>query len=111
VNDPGWEKITDAIDAKFGVTDHGRRTEPLEDNAELTQTVTHIVFSAGGEQYKMERVARPAVIDRKTHYHRAAGSLVRYENIYDPDSLTFKTLLYRRVGGDWVEIDPSQLAL
>ncbi|HSX48189.1 MAG TPA: hypothetical protein VLF41_01645 [Candidatus Nanoarchaeia archaeon] len=110
-DDPGWDRIADAIDAKFGITKHGKRTEPLEDNTELEQQVSFIQFEKDGEEFMMERIASPAILDRKTHYHKAAGSGVRYENVYDPEAVSFKTRLLKRDGDEWEEISPDQLAL
>ena len=109
--DPGWDKIVDAIDVRFGIDRHGRRQEPLPDNQELTQTITFIEFQKGGQTYRMERIARPAVTDRKSIYHKAAGSGVRFENVYDPDATTFRTQLLKQAGDDWEEVDPTELAL
>jgi hypothetical protein len=112
MNDTGWDKLTDAIDAKFGIADHGRHTEPLPDNPDLTQQVAWISFVKDGQTYKLERIARPAVIDRKTHYHKAATGGIRYENIYDPENTTFVSKLYNQdSAGEWMELDPSELSL
>jgi hypothetical protein len=111
MKDPGWDKIVEAIDAKFGIEDHGRRTEPLPDNPELTQQVAWICFNKAGSKFKIERIARPAVLDRKTHYHKASTGGVRYENIYDPESTSFVTQMYRQEGEEWAEIDPAELSL
>lgn len=112
MQDTGWDKIVDAIDAKFGIAEHGRYSEPLEDKPDLEQQIRFICFNRGGQRYKLERLAHPAIIDRKTHYHKAAGGGVRYENIYDPQNTSFKTKFYRQSDdGEWTEIDPGQLAL
>lgn len=111
MNDSAWDRIVDAIDARFGVTDHGRSTEPLEDNPDLNQEVAFICFNKGGLTYRVERIARPAILERKSHYHKAAGSGVRFENIYDPDNLSFKTVFYIKEGDDWREIEPEEIGV
>jgi hypothetical protein len=111
MDDNGWDKIVDAIDTKFGINKHGRRTEPLEDRPDLEQKVSFIEFEKGGETFKMERIAHPAIADRKTHYHKAAGGGVRFENVYDTENVSFKTALFRKDGDDWVEIEAGELAL
>jgi hypothetical protein len=110
-DDRGWDKIVDAIDVRFGIDKHGRFTEPLEDRADLERHVAFIEFEKSGEPYRLERVASPAILDRKTHYHKAAGSDVRYENVYDPDDISFKTNLYHKNGTEWELVDPSELQL
>jgi hypothetical protein len=111
MNDPGWDRIVDAIDSKFGTTDHGSYDEPLEDNRELKQHISFICFEKAGRTYRVERIARPGVVDRKSHYHRAAGSGVRFENIYDPNSTSFRTQFYIKDGDDWRPIEPDELSL
>lgn len=112
MEDTGWDRIVDAIDTKFGISKHGRRTEPLEDKPELEQQVRFICFEKAGEHYKLERIAKPAILDRKTHYHKAAGGGVRYENVYDPENTSYKTVFYRQESQDeWIEIEPTELAI
>lgn len=109
--DKAWDRIVDAIDAKFGVIDHGRSRRPLADKPELSEHVAFIVFERGGERWKLERVAGPAIIDRKTFGSKRIGSDVRFENIYDPEEVSLRTNLYRNDGADWMSVDPSELGL
>ena len=111
MDDPGWDKIVDAIDARFGLVDHGQIARPLEDRPDLHEQVAYIVFKRDQQQYKLERVSRPAVVDRKSYYHKAARGGIRHENVYDAESLTHKTVVFRHDGQDWVEIDPAELGM
>ena len=110
-DDIGWEKIVDAIDAKFGVDRHGRETKPLEDRADLTQTVAFIEFTRSGEDYRFERISRPSIMDKRSIYHKAATGGIRYENVYDTDNTTHLTKLYRKSGESWQAIEMDELAL
>ena len=110
--DKAWERIVDAIETKYGLTDHGRQTRPVADRHDLTEHVAFIVFERGGERYKLERVQGPAIIDRKTFGAKRIGSDVRYENVYDPEETSMRTNFYRGdEAGEWVAIDPSELGL
>jgi hypothetical protein len=109
--DKAWERIVDAIDTKFGVEDHGRSRQPLEDNQDLTAHISFVTFKRGGELFKLERIQGPAIIDRKTIGARRAGAAVRYQNVYDPHEVSFRTNLYHDNGGEWESIDPGQLGL
>lgn len=111
MNDPGWDKIVDALDNKFEVTDHGRYSEPLPDKPELTRNVAFICFAKNGQTYKVERLAGPAIIDQKTHYNRGPGAASRIENIYDDTATSYKTNFYAKQGDDWAIVDPAELAL
>lgn len=111
VEDPGWDRIVDAVDSRFGITNHGRYNEPLEDKPELQQHVSYIVFKKDGQTYKMERLAKPAIIDKKSHYHKTIGSGVRFENIYDPEQISFVTRCYLKDGDNWQPVEASELAV
>ncbi len=109
--DKGWERIVDAIDTKYGVTDHGRSTRAVADARELTEHVAWIVFERAGERYKLERVTGPAIINRRTIGSRRIGSDVRFENVYDPEETSTKTNLYRHEAEEWTAISPDELGL
>jgi hypothetical protein len=111
MNDTGWNKIVDAIDTKFGLADHGTKTEPLEDRHDLTHTIQFIVFEKDGERYKIERVTGPAIIDRKSIHAKSATSSVRFENVYDPEETMHKTNFYKSQGPDWELISPEDINL
>lgn len=110
-DDRTWDRLVDAVDAKFGIDDHGRLTEPLEDRSDLTQKVQYVVFDRDGVTFKMERVTGPAIIDRKTHYHKGAGTANRIENIYDENDVSHRTNFYKKQGSDWEPITIEELAL
>jgi hypothetical protein len=110
-DDRAWDRIVDAIDTKFGLTDHGRTKRPVEDAPELTEHVTCVIFEREGEKIKLERVQGPAIIDRKTMGARRAGAVTRVENVYDPDETSLRTNVYRQNGTDWEPIDPGVLGL
>ncbi|HSX02478.1 MAG TPA: hypothetical protein VLI05_04160 [Candidatus Saccharimonadia bacterium] len=109
--DKAWDRIVDAIDTKYGVASHGRSTRALPDHHELTERVSFIEFERGRQRFKLERVAGPAIIDRKTFGSKRIGSDVRYENVYDPEEISFRTNLYRQEAGEWTAIDASELGL
>jgi len=111
MEDKAWDRIVDAVDTKFGVIDHGRSTRPLADKPELSEKVAFITFRREGQEYKLERTAGPAIIDRKTFGSKRIGSDVRYENVYDTEETSFKTHFYRQEAGEWTEISPEELGL
>ena len=109
--DKVWDRIVDAIDTKYGVAGHGRTKRPLSDKHDLTEHFSHVEFERNGERYKLERVAGPAIIDRKTMGSKRIGSDVRFENVYDPEETSFRTNLYRQEAGEWVSVNPEELGL
>jgi hypothetical protein len=110
-NDAGWDRLVDAIDLKFGIKDHGRYQEAVPDRTDLNQSVQFITFDRAGQSFKIERITGPAIIDRKSHYHKAAGQAMRFENIYDPSQQSHKTNFYRQDGEQWQAVNPEELAL
>jgi hypothetical protein len=111
MNESAWENLVDVIDVKFGIDDHGRKTEPLEDNHELKQTVEFIEFTKSGEQFRVERVTKPAIQDRKSIGGRGMNASVRFENVYDTSQTTSKVHFFRSQAGAWQPIEPTELAL
>lgn len=110
MTDRGWSDLNDGLEHRFGELKRSRRTEPLEDAPELTQTIEAIEFTVGGQTYKIERVTRPVVLDKKSYYHKAAGSQTRVEYVYDPEETSSKVIFYQQGGADWQEITPDEFA-
>ncbi len=108
-DDRAWDRIVDAVEQKFGLDEHGRSKRLVEDDSELTEYVSFVIFNRDGEKLKLERVQGPAIIDRKTMGARRSGATTRVENVYDPDEVSFRSNLYRWDGVDWEAIDPSVL--
>lgn len=111
MEDIAWDKIVDAIDSRYGLDRHGRNQEPLEDRTDLMQNIAFIEFTRNGQEYRLERVSRPAIIDKKSHYHKAASGGIRYENVYDTDTIAHQTKMYRRNGSEWAPIEADELGL
>jgi hypothetical protein len=109
--DVAWDRMVDAIDTKFGLSDHGRLTRKLADAPELTEAVAFVVFERDGTRIKLERTNGPSIIDRKTVGARRAGADLHYENVYDPSELSRRTLVYREVDNSWEPIGIEELGL
>lgn len=103
--------MVDAIDARFGLSEHGRLKRPIADAHELTESVAFIVFERDGREYKLERVTGPAIIDRKTVGARRAGATVHYENVYDTSEEARRTNLFQKVGDEWEALNPDALQI
>lgn len=106
MSDRAWEELLDVIDQKYGILSHKNRAEKLDDNRDLEEKITEVVFERGNQEYKFTRIVKPRVIDKKTYYHRSGGAQ-RIENIYDPTETSSKVILYKKSAGDWVEIAPE----
>ena len=49
MEDASWDRMVDAIDAKFGLISHGRLKRPIADAHELTESVAFIVYDTNEE--------------------------------------------------------------
>lgn len=111
-DDRAWDRIVDAIDSRYGISDHGRTSRAVADSPDLTEKVSYITFDKDGQTLKVERVQGPAIIDRKTVGARRAGASVHYQNVYDPDETSFRTIVYREnSAGEWDEVSLEALGL
>ncbi len=110
--DRAWDRIVDAIEAKFGIKTHGRTTRPVEEGSDLIEKVAYITFTRDGQDFKLERVEGPAIIDRKTIGAKRAGAVTHIQTVYDPTETSFKTNLFRKdENGEWQPLDPAALGL
>ncbi|MBI2797864.1 hypothetical protein HYX70_01015 [Candidatus Saccharibacteria bacterium] len=104
-----WDELIDLIDEKYQIDNSNRKTEPLEDNKDLTRTVESIEFEKDNVKYKIERIAGPVIIDKKTFYHQT-GSANRVQYVYDPEETSTKVVFYRgQPDGYWNEIQAEDL--
>ncbi len=110
-DDRAWDRITDAIDIKFGIIKHGRETRPVEDAQNLTQSVLFIIFDRDGERYRMERITGPAITDRRNVGAHRIGGETHMQNSYNANDLVRHTVLLREEGDEWVIINPDSLQL
>ncbi len=109
MNDRAWDELIDLVDTKYEIDKSDRRTEKLEDNAELSKTIEAIEFEKDNIKYKIERITSPAIVDKKTFYHRT-GSADHMQYVYDPEETTTKVVFYKQQpDGYWNEIAPEEL--
>ncbi len=111
MNEASWERLADAIDLKFGITDHGHFQRPLEDRPDLSEKVEYIQFIKGGEDMRLERITKPAIKERKVFRGRSASAGGHIQNIYEEGETTSHVEFFKRVGEDWQPIDAEELSL
>ena len=111
MNEVSWDRLTDAIDVKFGIARHGREERPLEDVPDLKAKVQYIEFVRAGETFRLERITSPAIIDRKSIGSHRIGSSVQFQNIYDPTELSSRLVVLHQDGENWVPVELEALDL
>lgn len=108
MNQRGWDELVDLVDQKYGLSSHNKKEQQLEDNNQLKKTIETIEFDKDGTKYRVERITSPAVVDKKTYYHRS-GVQNRIENVYDDTETSSKLVFFKQISGEWMEISPEQL--
>ena len=108
MNQRGWDELIDLVDQKYGISKHDKSEQELEDNRQLKKTIETIEFDKDGVKYRVERITSPAIIDKKTYYHRS-GVQNRIENIYDESETSAKLVFSKQISGQWMEVTPEQL--
>jgi len=108
MNDRGWEELVDLIDQKYEIDDHQKLDEVMPDNPDLHRQIEIITFSKGGDDYKIERIISPRILDKKTFYHKT-GASERDQYVYDPEETSNRVVFWRQVAGEWQEIKPEAL--
>jgi len=110
MNDRAWEDLIDVFDERYGLENFNKKTEALADNQKLTQTIETVEFKKDGQTYRIQRVTAPAVIDKKSFYHRT-GQATQIQNVYDESEMSHKVTFFKQsTGGEWEEVAPESLA-
>lgn len=109
MNDGAWERLTDAIDARFGIDAFKKRKEPLPDKPELTQEVVEIFFERSGDEYRLSRTTHAAIVERKPIYSKTSNA-TGYHTTYDTSDVQHTVKLEKKQGDNWIEQDVNDLA-
>lgn len=109
MNDGAWERLSDAVDARFGIDNFKKRTEPLPDKPELTQDVVELFFERAEDQYRLSRTTHAAILERKPIYSKTSNAH-GYHTTYDVNEVQHTVKLDKKVGDEWVEQDVDELA-
>lgn len=109
MNDQAWDSFIDKFDERYGLKSVKKFDEPMPDDQHLTRQVMRVEFSAGGHDYRVERISSPRVVEQKTFYHRT-GQANQVKNIYDQTEQSNRVVFYRvSTSGEWVETEPERL--
>jgi len=100
VNDERWYEMTERIRDTFKVT---RDVEhPL---APGPGRIEEIEFEGPGGRMRLERVSRPVVLERRSHYSKRASAGASEEFVYSDTEMSHRVTFYRWVDGAWQEED------
>jgi hypothetical protein len=116
MTDERWEEFVESANQRFenvGVSlerwledDHGN---PIENG---TKNVVEFSLPQTGDNYKVVRENRPAVIDKKQHYSHRQGDTARTEYILSDTEFSHKVRVYKENDyGEWEEVRAESLGL
>lgn len=114
MNDTRWDNLIFMIEEKFGIVD--RRKEPVEINQSssgesIMGEVESVEFEAPQGKMKIERTARPKIVDKKVLSTKRIGGKVAVDYVYSEEEKTYEVKLYRQdEKGEWQEVDLTLLA-
>lgn len=115
MTDEKWENLIFMIEEKFGVVQ--RKKEKIE----VAQTSTSqpvlgekesIEFDSPQGRMKLERTARPKVLDKKVLSTKRIGGRVAVDYVYSQEEKTYRVKLYRfnEKENNWQEVDVDFLS-
>ncbi len=104
-----WQSIADKIKDDFQVEDEGE--EHIDDEGGID--ISYIVFSGPVGRIRLEFVAKPVVLDKKTIYSRRIGSETKVDYVYSEEEKSYTLLAYKwnESKNDWQEINSDMFNL
>lgn len=103
-----WQSITGNIKDKFRVEDEGKSHFEEEGGVEIE----FIVFEGPLGKMRLEFVAKPVVLDKKTIYSNRIGSETKVDYVYSETEKSYQMMAYKWDDNqnDWVEIEAGSFA-
>lgn len=116
MNDEKWADIVNLIDQKFEVLDKTREESSIGDDFEedkAKEVVENVFFVGPMGKMKVQRITRPIIIDKKSHYTKRMGTSAKTETIYSKNEFShkFKAFKWDSIDNDWVEIEARNFEL
>lgn len=104
-----WQQIVGNIKDNFSVEEDGK--EHFEEDG--GEDVEYIIFKGPLGRMKLEFIAKPIVLDRKTKYSNRAGQETVVEYVYSPDEKSHKLKVYKwdDAISDWTEMEAKNFNL
>lgn len=105
MNDEKWDDLKENLREKF--PDLKEKTEDAsreDDMGNLVEGKKEIFeFKSELGEIRIERLTRPRIIDKKSHYNRTAMGKAQIEYILDPEEKTHKITVYKKddITGNW----------
>lgn len=110
MNDERWENLKETLRDKFSdlaeKTEDATTEDDLGNKIEGKKEILEFTSPDLGA-LRIERLTRPMIIDKKSHYHRTAGGGAQIEYILDPEEKTHKISVFKKdeFSEDWQPMD------
>lgn len=98
-----WEDTKGNIKDNFSVKEEG--SDHIDDDGGVD--VEFIVFEGPLGRIRLEHIARPIVLDKKTTFSRRIGSETAVDYVYSETEKSYKLIAYKwdESQDDWVEME------
>lgn len=85
---------------------HRKETQVDDIGTEIVSEIDYIEFPMQGNDFKVEKITRPLVLDKKSHYSHTAGQKTSVEYVLSPDETTVTVKAYRLdpEADEWIEL-------
>lgn len=112
MSDELWDKIVDKLELSLGEVTIQKLEERQEDDLghEIISKIERIETEIGGQKIRVEKVVRPVILDKKTHYSHSSSNKTSVEYIVSEDEFSTKVraFKYNEDFDSWDEINLSQ---
>lgn len=107
-----WDRIVDKLELSLGKVDIEKLEETQEDDLghQIVSKIERIETEIGGQRIRIEKVVRPVILDKKTHYSHSSSNKTSVEYILSDDEFSTKVraFKYNEDLDAWDEINLSQ---
>lgn len=106
MNDDQWEDFKENLGTRFGSLAIDHQSESREDDVGHTikSQIESIEFDSELGHLKIERVSRPKILDKKSHYHKSGVAKVEY--VVSDTEMSHKINVYKKDEvGEWRPLD------
>lgn len=109
MTDDKWQDLKDSIREKFEVLEEKTEADVMTDDVgnDINGEKDSIVFNGPMGKMMVVKIKRPAILDKKSHYHKTQAGKALTEYIVSDTEFTNRIEAYTwdEIAQDWNEID------
>jgi hypothetical protein len=107
MNNDNWFDLKEKLINRFGEINETTHKEEREDDVghRIVTTIETLEFNSPLGKLKIERLSRPKILDKISHYHKGAG-VAKVELVLSDDEVSHRLSVYKLDdAGDWQPLD------